>query len=195
MTVTIEKADGELTRTSRERFTDFYRNIPDGESVVTVWQSGEALAGIERIAAWYNSIDEVKANDPALLDSLVVKSSELAFYRYRLSQELGLLYEEKAGTEFRRKRGYFAELARLKKEAGAQKPPEKFVFSTAEILAENEIAELRKDEFLADSLWQQARLVYESAGDILQRMSQHISYLKSFRDAVMRSDNSNFPQQ
>lgn len=190
--MTLEKQNGAFTEASKADWKELTGALPDGCYTVTLSGCASPHGQIEAIVAWFNGIDDTRANDPALLDSLIVKSNELAFYRFRLSQELGALYEEKAGAEFRRKKGYFAELARLKKDAVAQK--EKFVFSTAEILAENEISELRKDEFLADAIWQQTRLVYESAGDILQRMSQHISYLKSFRDAVLRSDNSNFPQ-
>lgn len=194
MTLEIRKANGELSADDKASFQRFFRGLPDGCYLLACFDCGSAAGQIEALAAWYNGVSETDSHDPAFLDSLIARSNNLAYYLLRLSQELGELYKDRAASELARKRGYFAALSRLRKEARAGK--EKFVFSAAEIEAETEIADLRASEVLADSLWMQTRLLYEAGRDILQRMSQQISNLKSYRDAYLRSDNSNqnFPQ-
>lgn len=191
MTTEITKTDGEFTPQSKAAFQAFARSLADGCYILAAYDCAGAIAQIEQIAAWFNGANAIEQNDPAFLDKLLTKSNQLAYYLLRLSQELGGLYADKNAAELRRRVTYSAALKRLRKEANERK--EKFVFSVAEMEAENEIADLRASEALADSLWQQTKIYHEAARDILQRMSQQISNLKSQREAYLRSDNSSFP--
>ena len=191
MTTTIEKQNGVFSERSKVDWQAFARALPDGCYTLAAYDQAGATAQIESIAAWFNTASETEQSDPAFLDKLLTKSSQLAYYLLRLAQELGYLYADKNAAELGRKRAYYAALARLRREAEGRK--DKFVHAVAEVAAENEIADLKASEALADSLWQQTKIYYEAARDILQRMSQQISNLKSQRDAFMRSDNSNFP--
>jgi len=191
MTVTIEKQNGAFTEQSKADWQAFARFLPDGCYTLAAHDCAGAIAAIEPIAAWFNTASETERSDPAYLDRLLVKSNQLAFYLLRLAQELGAMYAERSGAELQRKRGYNAALFRLRKEAGERN--EKFVHAVAEVAAENEVADLKASEVLADSIWEQTRLYYGAARDILQRMSQEISNLKAHREAYMKSDNTNFP--
>lgn len=191
MTATIEKQNGQFTDESKTNWQAFARSLPDGCYILAACDCSGAIAQIEQIAAWFNGASAIEQNDPAFLDRLLTKSNQLAYYLLRLSQELGSLYADKNAAELRRRVTYNAALKRLRREANDRK--EKFVFSVAEMEAENEISDLRASEALADSLWQQTKIYHEAARDILQRMSQQISNLKSHREAYFRSDNQNFP--
>jgi len=192
-TALLVKQSAAFTPESQENWRNLARSLDDGRYIVCVWPESSAAGQIENLAAWYNGVTESESSDPAFLDMLIARSNSLAYYLLRLSQEQGELYADKNAAELQRKRAYFAALARLRKEAKGRN--EKFIHAVAEVEAENEVADLKAAETLADSLHQQTRLLYEAGRDILQRMSQQISNLKSYRDAYLRSDNSNFPQQ
>ena len=189
MNAQLEKNAGAFTPQSRQTWAEYTRSLDDGRYIALVLPESSAAGYIIELAAWYNGIGELDALNPGFVDTLMAKSNSLAYYLLRLSLELGELYADRNAAELRRKRAYFAALARLRSEADAKH--EKFISAVGEVSAENEIADLKAAEVLADSLWMQAKLLRESGQDILQRMSQQISNLKSYREAVLRSDNSN----
>lgn len=192
MTVQLEKIAGAFSDQSRQSWAELARSLDNGRYIALVLPESSAAGHILELAEWYNGISEAGAHDPGFLDALMSKSNSLAYYLLRLSLELGELYADRNAAELRRKRAYYAILARLRTEADERR--EKFVSAVGEVTAENEISDLKAAEVLADSLWMQTRLLLESGKDILQRMSQQISNLKSYREAVLRdSSNSNFP--
>lgn len=192
MTVQLEKIAGAFSDQSRQAWAELARALNDGRYIALVLPESSAAGHILQLAEWYNSVSETDTHNPGFVDTLMAKSKSLAYYLLRLSLELGELYADKNASELRRKRAYFATLARLRSESDTRN--EKFISAVGEVSAENEIADLKAAEVLADSLWMQTRLLLESGKDIAQRMSQQISNLKSYREAVLRdSSNSNFP--
>lgn len=189
MTAQLEKTAGAFTPESRQAWAELARSLDDGRYIALVLPESSAAGHIIELAAWYNGLSDQDVHNPGFVDTLMAKSNSLAYYLLRLSLELGELYADRNASELRRKRAYFAALARLRSEADERR--EKFISAVGEVSAENEIADLKAAEVLADSLWMQTRLLLESGKDILQRMSQQISNLKSYREAVLRSDNSN----
>lgn len=192
MTVKVEKQNGELSPQSKADLRAAFDGLPDGEHYVSLYPADAAMPHIEGIIEWYNGVSEQERGNPTFLDKLILKAGSLSYYLFRFAHEVGELYSDKTAAELRRKAAFFAAMKRHKEEAA--KGSEKFVFSTAEIMAENSIKGLREAEALADSLFFAAKIVRDAAGNVLQRMSQEISNLKSEKNIEMRSDNRNFPQ-
>ena len=126
------------------------------------------LERIEAAVTWYNAL-KPDYND---VDTLILASNRFACAIFEFSREVGELYTEKNGAEFRRKSAFTVSRAMH------LKTQEKTSYSAADSAAEVDVIEQRKEEQLADSQYMSARLMLESAKDVLDRMNQYISYLK-----------------
>lgn len=106
----------------------------------------------------------------------------LACLKYGLSVEVGQLYDEKNGAEYRRKAAFASKRAELieAKESAAK----------AETMASAAVAELLKDEMSADAAHRSAWLIFEAVGDVLNAMSQHIANLRQERHEEMTGQGS-----
>lgn len=187
MTLELRKQDGEFSAETKEAWKAFIANLADGCYLLPCFECGSAAGQIEALAAWYNGVGETEKEDPAFIHILSAKSDSLAFYIYRLSDEIGELFKEKEVAKLRREDGFLNVILRKRAECvGA-----KFVYAVAEKEAEVEIADLRNAEILTNAIYQKTKFILEAANNLQSRMSQRISSLRAFRDAVLRSDNSN----
>jgi enoyl-CoA hydratase/carnithine racemase len=121
---------------------------------------------IEEIVIFYNGITK-DFQDIERLQSGVRKLATLLFI---FAGELGLLYKERNGTEFSRRAGMERKKGELMR-AGTSA-------TAADAAAKEFVIDLLEKEQQADAHYQQARLLYDAAGNVLEAMRQHISNLK-----------------
>ena len=121
---------------------------------------------IEDIVIFYNGITK-DFQDIERLQSGVRKLATLLFM---FAGELGLLYKERNGTEFSRRAATERKKGELMRSGTSA--------AGADAAAKEYTIDLLDKEQQADAHYQQARLLYESAGNVLEAMRQHISNLK-----------------
>lgn len=123
-----------------------------------------------------------RTGDKATAEQLLDLQRRLSCVKYALALQIGDLYTDKNGAEFRRKAAFF----RFKKEGidtGSSA-------AKAETDAENKIDELRKEEGQADALYKSAALILESTKDVLHAITQHIANLRQERREEMQGTGS-----
>lgn len=135
---------------------------------------------IEKAVRWYNGLSQ----DFSDVDLLITASNRLACSIFEFSREVGELYQEKNATEYRRKAAFVAYKSKAISEM------EKPTYSGADAIAELQIIEERKDEQLADAMYYRAKLLLDSARDVLDRMNQYISNLKQEKRLEMAGQGS-----
>lgn len=135
---------------------------------------------IEKAVKWYDGL----SRDFADVDRLLIASNRFSCAIFEFSREVGDLYQEKLATEYRRKSAY----VRIRSEEIAKM--EKPILSAADAAAELQIVEERKEEQLADAMFYRAKLLMDSARDVLDRMNQHISNLKQEKRLEMSGQGS-----
>lgn len=121
-------------------------------------------------------------NNPEI-EGVMQMRIRLATLKYGLAAEVAGLYEEKNGTEFRRKAAFMARRADLMQTDGTSG-------AKAEAIAQAETVELLKQESIADAAYKAANLVLESAKDVLDVMGQHIANLRQERKEEMTGTGS-----
>lgn len=141
------------------------------------------LTPIERISKaveWYNGLPQDYNN----VDRLINAANRFACAVFEFSREVGDLYQEKNATEYRRKAAF------VKYRAEFLQQQEKVSYSAAAEAAEAKILDERKDEQMADAVYYQAKLMLDSAKDVLDRLNQHISNLKQEKRLEMAGQGS-----
>lgn len=123
---------------------------------------------IARLINWYYSLP----SDYQDVVMLINARRRLSAYLFFFAEQVGQLGKEKARSEWERKSTF----ARRKQEIldTMSKP----VSSLAESKAESELTDLRRAESLAEGDFHASRMIYESAGNVLDAMSQHIAHLR-----------------
>ena len=108
--------------------------------------------------------------DTTDLIGLISLRKDLTTLLFGFSRELGELYSEKTGAEFRRKSGeakkYTAIVATGESSAKAEK------------LARDQSEELYKDEALADAIYRAADMIRYQANEVCSCLQQHIANVR-----------------
>lgn len=143
------------------------------------------LEKISEIIAWYR---DKRSWNPADIETLVNAARRLATEIFFFADEVGQYHEEKTGTEYRRKSAFAKKKAELIETR--EKQGEKAVAN----LIENEVIvlidEYIKQEAIAESAYQRAKMLLDTARDVQNQMTQHISYLKQEKTLEMSSKGS-----
>jgi hypothetical protein len=116
------------------------------------------------------------------VDRLLDLRRQLATLKFGFAVEVGQLYQERNGAEFRRK----AEFARIKADhiAGGDSA------AKAEAAAEIAIEELRKEESHADAMYRGAYLIHDAAKDVLDVLGQHVANVRQEKRAETTGQGS-----
>lgn len=121
---------------------------------------------IADVTNWYRSLK----TDFADVDLLLRTQREFAARLFDFAGEVGSLYKQKNRTEFQRKAAFARERQNRIATAGS--------VAKAESEALVEVETLLCNEQQADSEYRAAYLLLEHGRDVLQSMTQHLSYLK-----------------
>jgi hypothetical protein len=123
----------------------------------------------DRITDLVRAYHRLPTNTPNI-DQLLDLRRHLATLKFGFAVEVGNLYQERNGAEFRRKSNF----ARVKADhiAGGDSA------AKAEAAAEVACEELRKEESHADAMYRGAYLILEAAKDVLDTMAQHIANVR-----------------
>ena len=129
---------------------------------------------IAEIVTFYNGITK-DFQDIERLQSGVRKLATLLFM---FAGELGLLYKERNSTEFSRRAATERKKGELMREGTSA--------TAAGAMAAEFVIDLLEKEQQADAHYQQAKLLYDAAGNVLEAMRQHISNLKQEKRLEMQ---------
>ena len=129
---------------------------------------------IEEIVTFYNGITK-DFQDIERLQSGVRKLATLLFM---FAGELGVLYKERNSTEFSRRAATERKKGELMRDGLSA--------TAADAGAKEFVIDLLEKEQVADAHYQQARLLYDAAGNVLEAMRQHISNLKQEKRLEMQ---------
>lgn len=138
------------------------------------------LDKIMELIDWYRKERNWSYHD---IDLLLNCARRLATEIFFFADEVGQYHEDKTATEYRRKSAFAKKKAELIEQR--EKQGEKAVAN----LIENEVIvlidEYMKQEALAESAYQRAKMLLDTARDVLQQMQQHISYFKTEKTLEM----------
>lgn len=114
---------------------------------------------------------------PQDLERLLNGARKLACEIFFFADEVGDLAHDRTGTEYRRKSAF----AKAKESLieSRNKQGEKVVANLIENEALTAIDEYLKDEAMAESTYQKAKMLLDTARDVHSQMNQHISYFKT----------------
>lgn len=132
------------------------------------------LEKIQEIVTWYRDTRTWKPSD---LEKLLNAARRLATEIFFFADEVGQYHEEKTGTEYRRKSAFAKKKAELIEQR--EKQGEKAVANLIENEVMTLIDEYMKQEALAESAYQRAKMLLDTARDVHSQMTQHISYFKT----------------
>lgn len=134
---------------------------------------------IQAAIEWYNSLPR-DYND---VDTLLTAAARFSCAIYDYSIEVGDMYQTKAYAEFKRKKAFIE--ARAIALDGQERPS----YSAADALADQATIKEREEECLLDAKYAAAKLILDSANNVLQSMRQTISYLKDEKKYVNQTQN------
>jgi len=143
------------------------------------------LEKITEISTWYRDRKDWKPSD---LETLLNVARRLATEIFFFADEVGQYHEEKTGSEYRRKSAFAKKKAELV--LTREKQGEKAVANLIENEAMVAIDDHLKDEAMAESAYQRAKMLLDTARDVLQQMQQHISYFKTEKTLEMSGKGS-----
>ena len=123
----------------------------------------------ERITDIIRAYYQIPA-DYADIDRGVALQKKLVVLLFGLAREVGELYTERNGAEYRRKSTFAAKRAEYI-QAGES-------VAKAESRAEVDTDELRKEESQADAAYHSMRLIYDAAKLVAETMRQQVSNMK-----------------
>lgn len=130
---------------------------------------------IAQIIEWYAGLPR----DFHDVTALMYARSRLSCHLAEMAAQVAKLHTQKNGAEFQRK----ADHSRILR---SEMSVEKTSAAAAKIIADNETTEQMRREFEADSEYQAARVLYDAWRNVCDVMSQHISNLKSEKNAELR---------
>jgi hypothetical protein len=131
--------------------------------------SSPAPTTAERILTLVKQYHRVPVNTPDV-DGLLELRKHLAVLCFGFAREVGDLYQERNGAEFRRRAQFTRERQRLIEEGHSA--------AKAEAEAQAGVEEALKEEMTADGIWKAAGLVYNAAKDVLDTLCQHIAHVR-----------------
>ena len=132
------------------------------------------LEKIQEICLWYRNKRDWSPGD---LETLLNAARRIATEIFFFADEVGDMAHDKTGTEYRRK----SEFAKTKERLIAErhKKEEKVVANLIENEALSAIDDYLKQEALAESTYQKAKMLLDTAREVHSQMNQHISYFKT----------------
>lgn len=116
------------------------------------------------------------------VETLLDMRRRLACLKYGLAAEVGGLYDEKNGSEYRRKAAFAQKRAEAIKAGDSA--------AKAGATAEAETTEHLKDDMSADAAYKAGNLILEAVKDVLDAMAQHIANLRQERREEMAGQGS-----
>lgn len=134
---------------------------------------------ITKTVDWYKSLKRDFRDVPALMSARRLLACNLA----DMAIQMAILYEQRNGCEFQRKNAHAEILRREMGNPGTSA-------AAAKIIADNEISEVVEREYEADSEYQKAKILYDAWRNVCDVMNQHISNLKSERNAEFSGQGS-----
>lgn len=143
------------------------------------------LEKINEIIKWYRDTRTWKSGD---LETLLNCARRLATEIFFFADEVGQYHEDKTGSEYRRKSAFAKKKAELVEQR--EKQGEKAVANLIENEATVAIDDYIKDEAIAESAYQRAKMLLDTSRDVLQQMQQHISYFKTEKTLEMSGKGS-----
>lgn len=111
----------------------------------------------------------VKADTPDIAGLISIRA-KLAVLLYGFAIEVGELYQERAGAEYRRKSEQGKAMAKAFAEGKSA--------AAAGELAKVETDEQVKDELMSDALYRSAYLILSQGNEVLSAIQQHIAYAR-----------------
>jgi len=143
------------------------------------------LDKIMELIDWYRKERAWSHNDIELLLNCARRlATEIFFF----ADEVGQFHEDKTGSEYRRKSAFAKKKAELT--ADCEKRGEKVVANMIDNDTEVFVDDLKKQEAMAESGYQRAKMLLDTARDVLQQMQQHISYFKTEKSLEMSGKGS-----
>ena len=137
-------------------------------------QNKPPLEKIQEICIWYRDKRDWSPGD---LETLLNAARRLATEIFFFADEVGDMAHDRTGTEYRRKSAFAKKKADLVSER--EKQGEKAVANMIENEATLAIDEYLKNEAMAESTYQKAKMLLDTARDVHGQMNQHISYFKT----------------
>ncbi len=116
------------------------------------------------------------------VDTLMNMRRRLACLKYGLAAEVGGLYDEKNGAEYRRKAAFAQKRAEAISEGDTA--------AKAEAKAQEATTEQLKDDLSADAAYKAGNLILEAVKDVLDAMAQHIANLRQEKREEMAGQGS-----
>lgn len=143
------------------------------------------LDKIMELVDWYRKERNWSHTDIELLLNCARRlATEIFFF----ADEVGQYHEDKTGSEYRRKSAFAKKKAELVEQR--EKQGEKAVANLIENEATVTIDDFIKDEAMAESAYQRAKMLLDTSRDVLQQMQQHISYFKTEKTLEMSGKGS-----
>jgi len=143
------------------------------------------LEKITEISTWYRDKKNWKPSD---LETLLNVARRLATEIFFFADEVGQFHEDKTGSEYRRKSSFAKKKAELT--ADCEKRGEKVVANMIDNDTEVFVDDLKKQEAMAESAYQRAKMLLDTARDVHSQMTQHISYFKTEKTLEMSGKGS-----
>lgn len=144
--------------------------------------------GLEKIADIIKTYRDKKDWQSSDLERLLNGAKSLATEIFFFADEVGQYHEDKTGSEYRRKSAFAKKKAELVEQR--EKLGEKAVANLIENEATVAIDDFLKGEAMAESGYQRAKMLLDTARDVLQQMQQHISYFKTEKTLEMSGKGS-----